>query len=238
MKKINFILITATALSITGCASLFNPVGDNKFDCNRKQDPNSPYCRSFKAVEKGTEGPVPASRFDREFDLTEQDKLNKIAPDKTSDKSIKTDPQQTRIVSLPHLKNDADHDPSIENSAVRQAPIIQKIYINRWVDENDSLHEDTVVSREVIPTRWAGFPAIGVGAQSNTKLIGNYPHVDEDAFVDKSSQQVIKSPTKGTVNIQSSSDSDYKQPGVISSPITLPENTQITTQPASKTMPE
>ena len=55
---------------------------------------------------------------------------------------------------------------------VRKAPVVQRVYIKRFVDENDSLQEEAVVYREVKGARWAGFD----GAGQDNQIPGTYPH--------------------------------------------------------------
>ena len=57
------------ALALTGCARVLTPIGEERYDCNRKEDPSSPYCHSFRGVEEGTAGPMPDSRFDRQLQV-------------------------------------------------------------------------------------------------------------------------------------------------------------------------
>jgi hypothetical protein len=46
------IAVASLAAALTGCS--FNPIGESKFDCNRKENP-SEFCRSFKALVKSTD---------------------------------------------------------------------------------------------------------------------------------------------------------------------------------------
>jgi len=54
MKSTHALTLAATIAMLAGCS--FNPIGESKFDCNRKENP-SEYCRSFKALERSTNGP-------------------------------------------------------------------------------------------------------------------------------------------------------------------------------------
>ena len=64
-SKLAVIAISLCAVPVlSGCPAAFNPIGSNSYDCNRKQDPSSIYCHSFKAVEASTNGELPPSRFD------------------------------------------------------------------------------------------------------------------------------------------------------------------------------
>jgi hypothetical protein len=77
-----FLALLPTMLvgTLSGCSNAFNPIGTNTYDCNRKQDPSSIYCHSFRAVEASTHGELPDSRFDRELKFSQYDKATEIAP--------------------------------------------------------------------------------------------------------------------------------------------------------------
>lgn len=73
-------VLATTPLVLAGCASVLTPLGQEKFDCNRSENPASPYCHSFAAVERGTTGAIPPSRFDTALRMSEHDRLTGIAP--------------------------------------------------------------------------------------------------------------------------------------------------------------
>lgn len=73
-------VLALSALALAGCASVLTPLGQEKFDCNRSENPSSRYCHSFAAVEKGTSGAIPPSRFDTALRMSEHDQLTGIAP--------------------------------------------------------------------------------------------------------------------------------------------------------------
>lgn len=162
MKKI--LALTLTALTMSGCVNMLTPLGKNKYDCNRKEDPNSPYCRSFKAVESATSEELPLSRYDQPTSMAEFDRLTGVAPDQTTPKSM---------VQLPHLASNAQGIPGIATGTpVRLAPVIQRIWIKSFVDANDSITSDVIVYREVIPARWSGFQA---GENVSNSSVGRFP---------------------------------------------------------------
>jgi conjugal transfer pilus assembly protein TraV len=157
-------LIVAT---FAGCS--FNPIGESTFDCNRKEHP-SEYCRSFKALEKSTNGPLPESRFDKEFKMSDYDRANGIAPDSETDTRARDDKPRALAV-LPHQRITPVGEP-IAGMPVRKAPVVQRVFIKRFVDENDNLQDDVVVYREVKSARWTGFEANGETAHAPSA----YPH--------------------------------------------------------------
>jgi conjugal transfer pilus assembly protein TraV len=164
--------------TLAGCS--FNPIGESTFDCNRKENP-SEYCRSFKALEKSTNGPLPESRFDKEFKMSDHDRATGIAPDPaaagTSGGAVVSGP-------LPHQRLNAAGDP-VADMPVRKAPVVQRIKIKRFVDENDSLQDDVIVYREVRGARWSGFD----GSDQTTRVAGAYPHRAKNSTATETDQE-------------------------------------------------
>ncbi|MGR9587091.1 TraV family lipoprotein [Pandoraea sputorum] len=164
----------ALATMLSACSSAFNPIGSNTYDCNRKQDPSSIYCRSFRAVEASTNGELPDTRFDKELQFSVYDKATEIAPVTNSSqgqlKSGSGEVLTTGTGSLPHLGQ--LQTPPQDGAPVRVGPVVQRTWIKQFVDSNDSLIADTVVYREIVPTRWAGFN----GGDPASAQRGLYPH--------------------------------------------------------------
>lgn len=207
MKIIQLAIPFAIAMALSGCASIFTPMGDDKWDCNRKQDPNSPHCRSFKSVELGTSGPLPASRFDREFSLSEADALNKIAPEGKPAAARET-PVGSKVAALPHLLNT---EPAIAGLPVREGPVIQRVKIKRWVDDNDALNEGSVVYREIRGNKWAGFPAVQRSMDGGINP-AVYPHRDEES----SSGDDVKVAIPGKQATPTKAQQNFSQPATAS----------------------
>ena len=166
MKSIHALTLAATIAMLAGCS--FNPIGESKFDCNRKENP-SEYCRSFKALERSTNGPLPESRFDKEFKMSDYDRATGIAPDTKAPASSSGAGVSAGL--LPHQRLNASSE-LVAGMPVRKAPVVQRVYIKRFVDENDSLQEEAIVYREVKGARWAGFD----GAGQDNRVPGAYPH--------------------------------------------------------------
>ncbi len=148
-------LLAGCAVLLAGCATQMNPVGEAKFDCNRRQDAKSPHCRSFRAVDQATDAPLPQSRYDQAFSISEMDRLTGISPD---DSNPKSSPSKERSKVPPLLPHQVRNDAPLTGQPVREGPVVQRVWIKRHVDGRDVLTEDTVVYREIKPTRWAGFP--------------------------------------------------------------------------------
>ncbi|MFS2023484.1 TraV family lipoprotein [Massilia sp. CT11-137] len=189
--SIKILAAAALATAVAGCS--FNPIGESSFDCNRKENPSA-YCRSFKALEKSTNGPLPESRFDKEFRMSDYDRATGIAPDGPAPQAADTLPAAGAAL-LPHQRLHGGGDP-VAGLPVRKAPVVQRVFIKRFVDENDSLQDDMIVYREVRGSRWTGFEA-GQGARA----AGAYPHrprnstpVEADADVPLAQQTNLAQP--------------------------------------------
>lgn len=187
-----FPLCAATLLS--GCSSLMNPIGSNSYDCNRKQDPTSIYCHSFKAVEASTNGELPDSRFDTELNLSQYDKATDIAPvGQTGDTAspIKAGAGETvhmgsssstaaapggaaRPVAAATQPVAVDGMP--DGMPVREGPVVLRTWIKHFVDGNDMLTSDTTVYKEIVAPHWAGFD----GSNPAGAMEGAYPHKADD----------------------------------------------------------
>ena len=78
------LLVTCVAavatFTLSACTSLLTPLGSDKYDCNRKENPASPYCHSFRSVADGTNTPMPDSRYDAAVRIADVDQLAGIAP--------------------------------------------------------------------------------------------------------------------------------------------------------------
>lgn len=166
-KNINKACLLILCMSLQGCflSKLFNPIGEDKYDCNRKENPNSPYCHSFRSVDNGTQGPVPDSRYDKELNINDHDKLIGIAPVKTqsSNTNGNVDSQVKKPINgnsitkdkylLPGI-NDAESLPN--GTPVRVAPYVQRTWIKRHSESNGAYIGNTVVYKEIVPSHWQG----------------------------------------------------------------------------------
>ena len=161
--------LCAAAGLLLACASVLTPLGDNHYDCNRKENPQSPYCHSFKAVEESTAGAIPRSRYDETLRLSDLDRLTGIAP--ASAGTAAAIGSQPGSMRLPGMSGGAalgqggaptSAPPSLEGMPVRLGPVVQRVWVKRFVDGNDLLVGETVIYKEIMPSRWSGFePEIG-----------------------------------------------------------------------------
>ncbi|PTT93015.1 hypothetical protein DBR42_00820 [Pelomonas sp. HMWF004] len=169
-------LLIAAVASLAGCANTFNPAGDSHYDCNRKENPDSPYCHSFRAVEEATNGAVPSSRYDEQMDIAVIDRLQGIAPvsrDGNRAGSTAAAAGSLADVQLPH-QLEAGELP--DGTPVRVAPIVQRTWIAPHRDRNDVLHGEEYLHKEIAPSRWAGHPPVTTAANGLRGGAAIYPH--------------------------------------------------------------
>ena len=181
MKK-QMLLMAAIVLTLQGCGSFFTPVGENKFDCNRRQGGNSEFCRSFKAMNKSTDAPLPDSRFDKDLSMQEFDRATGIAPEaagapnssKTAPdaKKTKTVVQESKVPPLTTERR-ADQGSPIARP-IRIAPVVQRTWIKPFVSGQD-MHGAVLVYREIIEARWLGFED-ATNSKIKSAASGSYPH--------------------------------------------------------------
>ena len=176
------------ALALTGCARVLTPIGEERYDCNRKEDPSSPYCHSFRGVEEGTAGPMPDSRFDRQLQVATHDRLQGIAPTVAPAPAAApvapapTPGARAAILSGGTAIAAAPAGPApanaLEGLPVRQGPLIQRVWVKRFADGNDLLVSDTTIYKEIMPTRWLG--VVDTGSPPGQRGVGAaaqaYPH--------------------------------------------------------------
>jgi type IV conjugative transfer system lipoprotein TraV len=164
--KINILLTASAATLISACS--FAPIGNNSFECNRKDSPAA-YCKSFKAVERSTNGTLPETKFEKPFDMNDYDAAFDLSV--KADKDNKKDKAVAQV--LPHNMGVANQA-VVDGGPVRQAPVIQRMYIKKFVDENDVLHQDQIVYKEVKGSKWAGFDSGSAANNLNGGVL--YPH--------------------------------------------------------------
>ena len=167
--------------ALQGCTSILTPLGENHYDCNRKENPQSPYCHSFKSVEASTAGPIPRSRYDETLRISEIDRLTGIAPTAPGGGLGNVPAASGATVSaVPPMAPAMASAQSLEGVPVRLGPVVQRVWIKRFVDTNDLLVGDTVIYKEIMGSRWSGFEAADPMRQAPSRAAGGqsstYPH--------------------------------------------------------------
>ena len=190
-SKLAVIAISVCAVPVlSGCPAAFNPIGSNSYDCNRKQDPSSIYCHSFKAVEASTNGELPPSRFDSELNFSQYDKATDIAPvgqRNTAASPIRSGSGEPVVMgsggpavqgsATPGTVRTVAVDGMPDGMPVREGPVIQRTWIKHFVDGNDMLTSDTTVYKEIVGSHWSGFD----GGNPAGAARGVYPHKPVDS---------------------------------------------------------
>ena len=226
MRNIGSYIALSLTIALVGCAAQFNPVGEVKFDCNRKQDAQSPYCRSYKSLEQSTTGKLPPSRFDRAFSIEEFDRLTGIAPDaqtpQANGAAINTNSTAAPAapIRLPHQVRD---DAPLAGQPVRQGPVVQRVWIKRFVDGRDVLTENTVVYKEIQGNRWAGFDA---KRPEEIQRLNAYPHRPVEPIKDPAPD--LKQASDNNNTPKTATTQEFKQPG------TPPESAESAPEPAAR----
>lgn len=237
MKSLQIIsahaLVAVAVVTLSGCGIL-NPVGEPKFDCNRNQDAKSVYCKSFKSVEASTNGDLPPSRFDKEFNLSDRDRLLRIAPDADvptppqSGSSAQTPSAATTQVPSPSaalLPHQIQNAPALAGQPVREGPVVQRTWIKRFRDENDSLVDTLFVYKEIRGTRWSGFDQIANSSSTQT-----YPRKPApERTVD-----TTPTPSKAAASAPDATP-QFKQPGINAG---SPESAPFPAVSGNTTMPQ
>lgn len=172
-KQVTGALLVALTASLAGCSSILTPLGSNTYDCNRKENPDSIYCHSFRAAEASTTGPLPPSRFDAVQSIDDYDRLTGIAPPKRS--HPEPGPGSAPNLELPLLHHQEGQKP-IPGTPVRVGPMVQRVWIKPFTDDGDRRIGATIVYREIQGTYWAGDRPGERSRQPRNAAGGAYPH--------------------------------------------------------------
>jgi hypothetical protein len=195
--KVVFALLIASSF-LGGCARMLTPQGDDKYDCNRKENPDSPYCHSFKAIDSATKAPLPVTRYDAMTNMSTVDQYTGVAPGKDSSKS--TDPlsspsryhmpvfyssvQQSNGAQAEYIQKQPR-----DGAPIREIAPIQRIWVKRHRDSSDRLIGTTVVYAELGENRWAGFDPVENGkrtsSSTNRQIVPHLPAAKESATTPK-----------------------------------------------------
>ena len=211
------LIVVVTALSATGCAQLLTPLGAENYDCNRKENPASPYCHSFRAVADGTNTPIPDSRYDAAVKIEEADRMNGIAPsapagaDSHAQRPQRFDEQsdaQHRAAPAPRQPGPLTPP---DGSPVRVAPLVQRTWIKRHVEQGDRLVGTTYLYKEVTRGHWQGFAEAPDGSDSVRGPIKPHLPSDDDAPGFRTAAGAV---SKGAGSILSRVKSSLSQPGL------------------------
>lgn len=211
------LVVVATVVGVSGCAQLLTPLGAENYDCNRKENPASPYCHSFRAVADGTNAPIPDSRYDAAVKLEEADRMNGIAPtaaagsDGSTQRSLHVeDPAPVQRGLVAPARQAGPFAPP-DGSPVRVAPLVQRTWIKRHVEQGDRLVGSTYLYKEVTRGHWQGFAEAPAGSEGSRGP--SRPHLpsEDDASAFRTATGAVN---KGAGSILSRVKSSLSQPGL------------------------
>ena len=207
--------IGAAAVALGGCTSLLTPLGSEYYDCNRKENPSSPYCHSFRSVTDGTNAPIPDSRYDMAVRIEDVDRLTGIAPTTSTGASVgapssASTPNGAAAAAPRPTARGTPGGPS-DGTPVRVPALVQRTWIKRHVEEGDRLVGSTYVYREVTHGHWAGFAASPSAGESYRGP--NKPHYPSDEDV-TGIRAAAGAANKGATALASRVKSGLSQPGL------------------------
>ena len=206
--------------TLSACTSLLTPLGSDKYDCNRKENPASPYCHSFRSVADGTNTPMPDSRYDAAVRIADVDQLAGIAPPaakpgssdaparrerSTADIIAAAGPATTRAPRQPGATGGTDATP------VRVAPLVQRTWVKRHVEQGDRLVGSTYLYKQISQGHWEGFVETSGGTDSGgAPLKPHFPPDDEPIGI----RAAAGAASKGATALVSRVKSSLSQPGL------------------------
>ena len=222
--RVACLLVTCAAVvatfTLSACTSLLTPLGSDKYDCNRKENPASPYCHSFRSVADGTNAPMPDSRYDAAVRISDVDQLAGIAPDaaptSSSDSAAHRERSTADVVvaaALPTTR--APRQPGAtgptDATPVRIAPLVQRTWVKRHVEQGDRLVGSTYLYKEVTRGHWDGFVETSGGYDAGAGPVKpHFPSEDDPVGIRAATGAASKSATALVGRVKSS----LSQPGL------------------------
>ena len=216
------VTVVAT-LMLSACTSLLTPLGSDKYDCNRKENPASPFCHSFRSVADGTNTPMPDSRYDAAVRIADVDQLAGIAPPAAAAGSsdgnlhVERTMASSLVASTPasaRAPRQAGKAGPSDESPVRVAPLVQRTWVKRHVEQGDRLVGSTYLYKQISHGHWDGFAETPGGSDSGgAPLKPHFPSEDEPAGI----RAAAGAASKGATNLVSSVKSSLSQPGLAAS---------------------
>lgn len=219
-------LLTAVAglvlLTLSACTSLLTPLGSDKYDCNRKENPASPYCHSFRSVADGTNMPMPDSRYDTAVRIADVDKLAGIAPPAvvgasgSSDASAHVERSTADILAAAgpiatRAPRQQGKTGPTDASPVRVAPLVQRTWVKRHVEQDDRLVGSTYLYKQISQGHWDGFAETPGGANAGgAPLKPHFPSEDDPVGI----RAAAGAASKGAAALVSRVKSSLSQPGL------------------------
>lgn len=139
MKRLGFLLMSCTALSLSGCASYFNTGETDKFAC--PGIPNGVSCATPREAYNLSHGSTP--------DIRPADSAGSATFGKSAPAPEAAPVAPSPMVGVGRIVR------GNEPRAVREAATVMRIKIFPWVDQNDDLHMGSVLFTEIQARRWS-----------------------------------------------------------------------------------
>jgi hypothetical protein len=216
MLAITLLAVVPATLTVSACTSMLTPLGAEYYDCNRKENPSSPYCHSFRSVANGTNAEIPDSRYDATVRIADVDRLAGIAP--TASESNREAPLTAPAVGssagaqLPRAPQGAVVSLGVqrEGAPVRVAPLVQRTWVKRHVEQGDRLVGSTYLYTEVTRAHWEGYAESSNAPGAARDVLR--PHLpDDDASGVRAAANTVNKTATGIAGRVKSS---LSQPGV------------------------
>lgn len=179
------LMVVASAIALSGCASVFNTASNSDFSCPGM--PQGVVCKTPTAVYKSTHGELKKTDYDLPLGEGEAVAPDKVPSSLLSDNASPSAKERRPTVPLPGVATGATVSgvtsaalgglPNGYARPVREAAQVMRIWIAPWVDKNDDLHFPTYVFTEVQARKWAvGKPEFaGRGAVIPYKVLTGTP---------------------------------------------------------------
>jgi conjugal transfer pilus assembly protein TraV len=143
VKILAFSTLAISLLTVSGCSSVFNPVGGSQYACPGM--PMGVICKTPAAVYKSTNEDIEATDFDTPIGSAPRANANANASAMSSP-SAETKGLAVRSFAAPKQ--------SLGPKPIREPAQVVRIWIAPWVDKQDNLHLAETQYTEVRPRTW------------------------------------------------------------------------------------
>ena len=218
-RTIALVASVPAILTISGCTAMLTPLGAENYDCNRKENPASPYCHSFRSVANATNSDIPDSRYDTAVRISDVDRLAGIAPPAANVSHDAPPPvAATNFQGVQQLGPEHAQAAVVglglqhEGTPVRVAPLVQRTWVKRHVEQGDRLVGSTYLYTEVTRAHWQGYAESSNAASSAREVVRPHLPADDDAAAVRSAANSVNKTATGLVGRVLPS---LSQPGVV-----------------------
>jgi len=217
-RTIALVASVPAILTISGCTAMLTPLGAENYDCNRKENPASPYCHSFRSVANATNSDIPDSRYDTAVRISDVDRLAGIAPPAAEVSHDATPPAAaTTFQGAQQLRPEHTQGAIVglgvqhEGTPVRVAPLVQRTWVKRHVEQGDRLVGSTYLYTEVTRAHWQGYAESSGAAGAARDVVRPHLPADDDLAAVRAATNTVNKTATGLLGQVKSS---LSQPGV------------------------